>query len=59
MKMINRKYKSIFALCLAGIWLAIVAPKIVRDHYPTEFCLNKKVKYYCFSRHYWLGKESK
>lgn len=57
--MINRKYHSLFTLCLAGMWLSIVAPRLMQQYYPTEFCYGQKTKYYCFTRHTWLLVKSK
>jgi len=53
-KMLNHKYRWMFTLCLAGLWLSIFSPKRMRDYYPSAFSVGKKVKYYCFSKHYWL-----
>jgi hypothetical protein len=54
--MINHKYQSLFILCFVGMLLSAAAPKFMQQYYPTEFCCNQKVKYYCFAKHTWLGK---
>jgi hypothetical protein len=36
--MINHKYHSLLGICIAGILLAIFAPRKMRDYYPTVFC---------------------
>jgi len=50
----DKKYKSVLTLCLAGIYFSLFKPKLMQTYYPTCFCANGRVEYYCFSKHTFL-----
>lgn len=52
--MLRRKYKTMFGLCLAGLFLTVFMPRLAKQYYPTVFCVGRQVQYYTFALHTWL-----